>query len=146
MRDCVGDPYLGCDRSEQTPSRAWPSWPPSTSASAQSPTSKTGHSHFSTTWHTSGWSQTKSRLSRQREPSQPISGTTCTRRGCLPTLPPHFWINSIIFCFLFGKRSLICLNIKSLTPYWGSYNFLPFFQAIEFVWVSDPLRAFLSWY
>ena len=52
--------------------------------------------------------------------------------------------NSIFFSFLFVKKSLICLEGKSMTPHRGGTLFSSVPPSNSLVSVSDPRRAFSS--
>ena len=51
--------------------------------------------------------------------------------------------NSIFFCFLFVKKSLICLEGKSMTPHWGNAILFRSSQQLPRLRLG-PSRGFLS--
>ena len=51
------------------------------------------------------------------------NGGSHTRPVCHLARVPGLVNDSIIFCLLFCKNSLVCLEIKPMTPYWGDTIF-----------------------
>ena len=56
---------------------------------------------------------------------------------------PGLATNSSFFCFLFVKKSLICLKSKSMTPHWGNTFLFHSSQQLPCLHLG-PLNGFLS--
>ena len=71
--------------------------------------------------------------------------------SCIPMPQPQsssiagLATNSIFFQFPFGKKSLICLESKSITPHRGSTFLFRSYQQLPHHRLG-PLKGFLSWH
>ena len=75
-----------------------------------------------------------------------VPGSSCTSHSA-GWMPSGVATNSIFFWFLFVKKSLICLEGKSMTTRWGKYCSLSFLPATPSSPSRlGPLKGFLSWH
>ena len=65
------------------------------------------------------------------------------KRGTSQSISPGLATNSIILCFLFCKKSSICLEGKSMTPYRGNTILFRSSQQLPRLPLG-PLNGFLS--
>ena len=75
----------------------------------------------------------------------PVSKTTRIKGQKIEIIvrEPGLATNSIFFCFLFVKKSLICLESKSMTSCWGNAILLHSSQQLPCLRLG-PLKGFLS--
>ena len=76
------------------------------------------------------------------------NGPTCSSVTLLGLKPPsnnssQVWTLTQFFLFPFGKKSLICLEGKSMTPFRGNTILLRSFQQLPRLRIG-PLKGFLS--